>query len=120
MGNFVPQRVQNMVIRSYLNEQKLTYLLSATEYAAKDSYIVLKDSLELSQSYREIAFYSIDLLPITRDKRKKILNLAMKNKYILHFALEEIQIKNQEDIFLLEEIFITNLLSLKNKKRPYE
>ena len=34
-GNFIPQRVQNLVIKDYATRNKLFYKLSATEYKSK-------------------------------------------------------------------------------------
>jgi len=40
--NFIPQKVQNLVIRDYANRSKFNLKLSATEYKMKNSYLMLK------------------------------------------------------------------------------
>ena len=42
MGERVPQSVQNIVIRDFCNKNNLLYMLSAVEYAMKNSSLILK------------------------------------------------------------------------------
>ena len=46
MGERAPQHVQNIVIRDYCSKNKLSYLLSSTEYAMEDSHLMMEQVLE--------------------------------------------------------------------------
>ena len=50
MGERAPQHVQNIIIRDYCKRNNFTYLLSATEYAMKDSYLMLDDVVKKLKS----------------------------------------------------------------------
>ena len=41
----VPQHIQNSILREYSRENKINYLLSATEYVMEDSYLMLRKVL---------------------------------------------------------------------------
>ena len=63
MGERVPQHVQNLVIRDYCKKQGIQYLLSATEYALADCYLILQQVLDELPQLDGIVFYSLFLLP---------------------------------------------------------
>ncbi len=87
---FVPQKVQNLVIRDFLNKRKLNYILSHTEFNFKSLYFTLTESLKIEESSR-IVFYSTDLFPDDRnDLVSEIFKLIDSNKLTLAFALEEV------------------------------
>ena len=52
-GNWVPQHIQNTIIRNYCNINNLHYLLSSAEYSIENSYIENIDLL----NFRKITFY---------------------------------------------------------------
>ena len=62
-GERVPQHVQNLVIRDYCQKQSLNYLLSATEYAMPDSYLMLEQVLRELPGLEGIVAYSLFQLP---------------------------------------------------------
>ena len=62
MGERVPQHVQNLVIRDYCKKKDLQYLLSATEYAIANSFIILQEVLKELPKLDGIVFYSLFLL----------------------------------------------------------
>ena len=45
MGERAPQHVQNIVIRDYCKKNKLSYLLSLTEYAMENCHLMLEQAL---------------------------------------------------------------------------
>ena len=61
-GNFIPQKVQNLVIRSSCKDQNFEFNLSATEYGMADCYLILNQILNdlKKNKYDGIAFYSIE------------------------------------------------------------
>ena len=40
-GNFIPQRVQNLVIKDFAARNDLFFKLSSTEYIMKDTYLMM-------------------------------------------------------------------------------
>ena len=54
MGERAPQHVQNIVIRDYCERNGLNYLLSATEYAMPQCYIMLEEVL-----LKSLFFFSV-------------------------------------------------------------
>ena len=112
-GSFIPHRVQNLVIKDYCQRKKLFFKLSATEYKMKDSYIMLNAVLRELNKIDGVVFYSVFMLPEDIRLRKKIYNLFLKSKKILHFALEEIVLKNLSSLKEIENIIKIN----KNSKK---
>tara|TARA_Y100000591_G_C21623640_1_gene589162 strand:- start:244 stop:645 length:402 start_codon:yes stop_codon:yes gene_type:complete len=112
-GSFIPHRVQNLVIKDYCQRKKLFFKLSATEYKMKDSYIMLNAVLKELNKIDGVVFYSIFMLPEDSRLRKKICNLFLKSKKNLHFALEEIVLKNLSSLKEIENIIKIN----KNSKK---
>jgi len=62
-GERAPQHVQNIVIRDYCRRRGFRYLLSATEYAMEDCYLMLQGALDELTSIEGIVLYSLFLLP---------------------------------------------------------
>ena len=112
-GSFIPHRVQNLVIKDYCQRKKLFFKLSATEYKMKDSYIMLNAVLKELNKIDGVVFYSVFMLPEDSRLRKKIYNLFLKSKKNLHFALEEIVLKNLSSLKEIENIIKIN----KNSKK---
>ena len=59
----VPQHIQNNILREYSRENKINYLLSATEYVMEDSYLMLRKVLNEIKNVDGILFYSLFQLP---------------------------------------------------------
>ena len=106
-GNFIPQRVQNLVIKDYSVRNKLFFKLSATEYNFQN-HKNLKQVLKRIKSFDGMIFYSLFMLPEIKKDRYFIYNKFLNNKKKLHFALEELIIKSRKDLLLVE-----NILSIK-------
>ncbi|MBO67056.1 MAG: sporadic carbohydrate cluster protein, LIC12192 family [Acidiferrobacteraceae bacterium] len=104
-GHHVPQRVQNLVIRSYCSSHNITLLLSATEYAMPDSFLILEDLIKHISALDGIVFYSILQLPDEEDSRNQIFHNVVNAKKALHFASESLSITNPCDIYKLQDIF---------------
>ena len=112
-SNFIPQRVQNLVVKDYCDRNNIFFKLSATEYKMKDSYIMLNAVLKELNKIDGVVFYSVFMLPEDSRLRKKIYNLFLKSKKNLHFALEEIVLKNLTSLKEIENIIKIN----KNSKK---
>jgi sporadic carbohydrate cluster protein (TIGR04323 family) len=109
-GNFIPQRVQNLVIRNYAQSKGMPFLLSATEYYMDNCYMMLNALLEELDSVSGLIFYSLNLLPENQFQRKLIYDKVVNKKCELHFALEDMAIVNEEDINLIEDIIACKTL----------
>lgn len=104
-GNFIPQRVQNLVIKDYADRNNLFFKLSATEYKMDNSFLMLENVLKEIKKIEGMIFYSIFMLPKKNEKRENILKLFINNKKKLFFALEEFKLSNEKDLKKINAIF---------------
>ena len=117
LGMNYPQRIQNIVIRDYCNDNKLKLLLSAAEYSMKGSYFVLKDIIKEFSTISGVVAFSIFRLPNNKDKRTNILKFFIEKKKTMHFALERFSVKSYKDIVKLNQIWqIKKTINSTNKK----
>jgi sporadic carbohydrate cluster protein (TIGR04323 family) len=108
----VPQHIQNLVIRNFCKTNNIIYLLSASEYSMKNSYLILKSTIKKLNNIEGIVFYSIFQLPSEINERKSIYKKILKDNKKLYFAVENLTLKTKSDIDKLENILnIQNLLS---------
>ena len=114
-GNFIPQRVQNLVIREFSNRKNIIFKLSSTEYNMKNSYIMLSSLVDDFDSIDGVIFYSIEQLLDNKKNCLKILNLLISNKKTIFFALEELKISNMLELKKLNEIIFIKENSMKKK-----
>tara|TARA_B100001094_G_C17843709_1_gene629202 strand:+ start:117 stop:506 length:390 start_codon:yes stop_codon:yes gene_type:complete len=98
MGERVPQSVQNLVIRNYCTNQKLFLLLSATEYAMKNSDLMLFKILNELNKVDGIVAYSLYQLPESNFRRKIFFEKILENRKKMFFALEGITLENEKGI----------------------
>lgn len=107
----VPQRVQNLVVRTCAESHDLIYLLSATEYYMENCYMMLKATLDEMEEIEGIIFYSIRQLPSDFKERKKIYDRVLDSKKGLRFALEDLALFKREDINTIEDLIACMELS---------
>ena len=107
-GETTPQHVQNMVIREYATKQKLTFLLSATEYAMPHCYMMLQGVVDELPSLEGIILFSLFMLPQRRERRLEIYRAVLGAGATLHAALEGTVLRTERDIALLEDIFMVD------------
>ena len=98
MGERAPQHVQNIVIRDFCNKNSLKYLLSASEYQMKNSYLILKDLISNMSKIDGIIAYSLFQMPPHQSERNKILKKIIMKKKIIYFAVEQIYISNIKEL----------------------
>ena len=108
MGNRVPQHVQNLVIRDYCASHNIHFLLSATEYAMANCFIMLEHALKEAVKNQGVVLYSLFQLPQDAQKRKRIYNIILENQIEMHAALEGIAIKDQESVQRVEDIWLVH------------
>jgi sporadic carbohydrate cluster protein (TIGR04323 family) len=102
MGERVPQHIQNQVIRDYCNRNQLQFLLSSTEYAMQDCHLILEQVLCNLDTISGIVAYSLFQLPKDQIRRKSVYEQCINKKKALHFAVEGIQARSQEDCERIE------------------
>ena len=107
----VPQRVQNLVVRTCAERHGLTFLLSATEYYMEDCYMMLQSTLDELENIEGIIFYSTHQLPSNATERNKIYEKILNSKGGLRFALEDLALFNKNDIKIIENLIACNDLS---------
>ena len=111
-----PQHVQNIVIKEYCKTNGYSFLMSATEYAYKNSTFILHELIEELSNYDGIIFYSILQLPEDKKLQKFLFKKIIKRKKELHFAVENQSIKTSKDIKKITEIFNLSSKILKKNK----
>ena len=106
MGERAPQHVQNIVIRDYCEKNKLSYLLSSTEYVEKNCHLMLEQALNELKLIDGIVAYSMFQLPEDKKLRLKIYRKVLDLKKEIHFSVESLKIIKSEDIEKIENIWL--------------
>ena len=113
VGERVPQHVQNIIIRDYCKKNSLDYLLSASEYKMKNSFLILNDLISNFNDIFGIVAYSLFQLPGDYNERNKILGKIIKKKKVIFFAVEQMKVSNLEEQNNINSIWeIKKILSL--------
>lgn len=114
-----PQHVQNIVLRDYSKKNNINLLLSATEYTLENSYYILNQLISELKKYNGILFYSLLQLPLNKSSRLSIYKKVLEKNKQLHFAVENIVLKSNQDVEKIEELLCLKDLSLndQNKKK---
>lgn len=110
-GEFAPQRIQNMIIRQYVEGKGAKFLLSAFEYYMDDCYMMLDALLDQLDEGNGLAFYSVNFLPENKERRLNLYQRILSKGKELHFALENLTIVNETDVLEIEDIFAFRSLS---------
>ena len=104
-GQRVPQHVQNLVIRDYCKRRQLNYLLSATELAMPETYLMLAQLREQVEEIDGVVFYSIEQLPTQEEDRSEFFSRMISTRRVSHFAVEDLCISDFQDLERLEQLF---------------
>ena len=113
VGERVPQHVQNIIIRDYCKKNSLDYLLSASEYKMKNSFLILNDLISNFNDIFGIVAYSLFQLPGDYNERNKILGKIIKKKKVIFFAFQQMKVSNLEEQNNINSIWeIKKILSL--------
>ena len=111
-----PQHVQNIINKDYCKKKGFNFLMSATEYAYKNSTFILLELIEELDDYDGIIFYSVLQLPKDVKVQEFLFKKIVKKKKELHFAVENLCIKSKKDIKKIIEIFNLNSKITKENK----
>ena len=84
----MPQHIQNLVIRDYCHRNGLQYLLSATELAMPNSFLMLAQLQDDIEKLQGIVFYSISQLPQENKQREQLFRRVISAKKSVHFSVE--------------------------------
>jgi len=115
-GNFIPQRVQNLVIKDFAIRKNIFFKLSSTEYKMKDSFYMLKALLKDTFNLDGIIFYSYEMLPDSKKFRLSIFKKFINAKKKIFFALEELKISNTSEIKVIETLISIKKNSMLQKQ----
>lgn len=105
-GSMIPQRVQNLVIRTYLEGLGLKFLLSKTEYSMPETYMMLATVYDELDSIEGVCLYSVHMLPASRQVRMDFYKNILTRGGGIRFALEALSILSEKDIAAVEELMI--------------
>lgn len=103
----VPQHIQNLVIRDYASRRKLHYLLSATEYAIPNSYLILEQVLDELATLEGVILYSMFMLPAETGERNRVYRRLLDAGGSLHSAVEGFVLADEADIERWENVLRT-------------
>jgi len=106
MNERCPQNIQNLVLRDYCQKIDCEFLLSGTEHAMENSYLMLQQVIDEIPSIDGIVLYSLFQMPETQKYRLKTYENVLDKDGEIHFALENLKIVDQSDIERVENIWL--------------
>ena len=89
-GEYVQQKLQNMVVRQFCEYLNCKYMLSDVEYIFKNNFSILDNLLKGIKNYDGIAFFSIFQLPTERDNQEYYLKKIINNNKVALFSNEKL------------------------------
>jgi sporadic carbohydrate cluster protein (TIGR04323 family) len=104
-GERTPQHVQNLVVRDYCQRNSFKFLLSATEYAIPDCFMILDQLIDEISSVDGIVAYSLFMLPNEPARRQLIYSRTLDADRSLHFAVEGLCVHSTAEIPRIENIW---------------
>ena len=107
-GERAPQHIQNIVIKDYCEKKNYKFQLSATEYSNPQSDYILFELVQQIKNYDGLVLYSLLQLPINFKRRSKFYKKILDKKKQIHFAVENLCIKNKKNALEIEKIFQLN------------
>ena len=105
MGERVPQHIQNIILRNYCANNNHIFFLSASEYTMTNSYNILNQVVEKIDNFDGIIAYSMFQMPEDFNLRTKIFNKILSKNKILLFAVENMELSNEDDKEKINEIW---------------
>jgi sporadic carbohydrate cluster protein (TIGR04323 family) len=105
-GLRAPQHVQNLVVRTYCQRNKMGYLLSATEYAMPGCYIMLNEVLQELPHIEGIVLYSLFMLPDDAERRRAVWDRVLASGATLHGAVEDWAVRSAADVTRAEDLWL--------------
>ena len=108
-GVLYPSSIQNIMMKEYIQKKlKGIFYLSPTEVLQAKFPITLKTLVSKETKVHGIVMLSSFYLPSNYIVRKKIYEDVFKMKKSIHFILDELILKTNDDIEKIEEYLIFN------------
>lgn len=101
-----PQSIQNLVVRDYCQRHGKAYLLSVTEYAMPDSYLMLHEVLREADRLEGLVLYSIFMLPVDRNDRHEFVVTLLQQGLTLHGAAENVAIRSMMEWQVVDDMLM--------------
>ena len=105
MDERVPQHVQNIILRNYCEKNNYTFLLSSVEYKMNNSFFILELVIKESKKLDGLVAYSMFQFPEDDVERNGILTKILKQKKEIHFAVEDLKVRTNDDAKKFNEIW---------------
>ncbi len=109
--NFIPQRIQNLALRNYAEQNNLLLNLSGTEYSIDNCFMILKSILNTVSSLDGVIFYSIWQLESSSEMFKRIESCILDDHSRFHFVLENMVVTTVEDLRGIKDLCSVNRIS---------
>lgn len=109
-GLRIPVPVQTHLMRDYAKRQGLTFMLHENENLFPGSYMVLEGLLANLDGFGGLFATSLYMMPQRKERRMSVYRRIIEQGAELHFILENLILRTQDDIAPLEEILIIHNL----------
>ena len=106
MNERCPQHIQNLVLRDYCQKMGYKYLLSGTEYAMNNSYLMLQQVIDEIPNVDGVVAYSLFQMPEIQKDRLQIYHNILDKSGEIHFVLESLKIEVSSEIERVENIWL--------------
>ena len=106
MNERCPQHIQNLVLRDYCQRMGYNYLLSGTEYAMNNSYLMLQQVIDEIPNVDGVVAYSLFQMPEIQKDRLQIYHNILDKSGEIHFVLESLKIEVSSEIEIVENIWL--------------
>lgn len=101
-GSRTPQHVQNLVIRDFCAKRNKAFLLSATEYAMPNCFMMLERVFNELPKLEGIVLYSLFMMPPDRVRRAHLWDILRRHGGMVHAAVEDYSVAGEDDIRRIE------------------
>ncbi|WNK00320.1 sporadic carbohydrate cluster protein, TIGR04323 family [Thalassospiraceae bacterium LMO-JJ14] len=108
-GSRAPQHVQNLVIRNFCTRLDKQFLLSATEYAMENCYMMLERVFDELPSVEGVVLYSLFMMPAEHERRAKLWDKLRRHGGTVYAAVEDYTVQTEDDIQRIETIWRLHL-----------
>jgi sporadic carbohydrate cluster protein (TIGR04323 family) len=92
------------VLRDYCQRKGMLYVLPVNENIFPSSYLVLEGLVRDLSAYEGVVMCSMYMLPLRRERRRRICRSVLDQGGTLHFVIEGQAVRTDEDLARLEEL----------------
>jgi sporadic carbohydrate cluster protein (TIGR04323 family) len=103
-GYHIPVPIQSLVLRDYCQRKGMLYVLPVNENIFPSSYLVLEGLVRDLSAYEGVVMCSMYMLPLRRERRRRICRSVLDQGGTLHFVIEGQAVRTDEDLARLEEL----------------